>query len=545
MTASEDHIERDRYSLNVVAEYFSRALALIGGLVSTVILYRSIAAGSWTADDYGAIKVLSSIHQVLLPVILLGLSGAVVRVAAEYTSDRERLGETVTASLAVITFMYLATATISIVFDFDVFLLGSETGVIDLDSLRLYWFVVLLTMLPSAYLRIVKSIFSGIQQMKRTVVLDIAYNLVRTLTLVYFFYEKLVTIYTILVLNLVLGLIVASMALGMLVRELKRNNIPWTVRPGRDVMQRLTRIASVFLIGSMVTANFNSVTVLWVNVAGTLTDVGLFSIAQGITLTVRMILGAPLVALGPNLSMEYARGRMEQVERKFRESSRMIVPTNAFSFAALFAFATPILRVIYGADGVAATGFLQLLSFNIIIVVIPGVYTYVYLAADDMKGLLASSLIQIVMPTLWIIIFAPVIGVNAIALAWVSYIPIFFAFHWYSVSKYNIGMDIRHLVSTLSLAFSFAVGMYWMVNWLDGVVRLLPVIGIMQAGLVGLFVIPLWYLFIAVATFLRLVDLTDLENVESVLRIVPPTWWVSKPVILRLKKMAEDRRYPA
>lgn len=538
MGTEEQSIARDRYTLNVVAESFSRALSFIGGLVSTTILWRSVAGGSWTTDDYGILKILANVNQILLPLILLGFTGAVVKVVAEYSSDKRNLGRVIGFAAVMITLAYLVTAVVSVIFDLDMLILGAGISAVDSESLRLYWLLVIVTLLPTAYLRLAKSAFSGIQQMKRTLVVDITYNLIRTLTLIYLYFGKLVSIESILVMNLVLGLLASTMAVGLLAKEMRKNEIEWGFKPGREIVRKLGRLASVFLVSALVAANLNNITILWVNAYGTLGDVGLFSIAQGITLTVRMILGAPLVVMGPNLTTEYARGRLDQVERKFREGYRMIVPTYAFAFASIFAFATPILRVIYGADSIAATPFLQLLSFNVIFVVIPGIYTYLYLAADDVRGLFYSSMLQVVIQTFWIVLMAPLIGVIAIASVWVVYIPVLFVQDWYAKSRHGIGANLRQVGAVIVLGVIFAGSMHLCVKWIEFLVEYLPVINLVQAAIVCLAVIPFWYLFISVLTHLRLVNETDLRNMESVLRIVPPAWWFSRPLILRLQDKA-------
>jgi O-antigen/teichoic acid export membrane protein len=374
--------------------------------------------------------------------------------------------------------------------------------------------------------------------MKRTLIVDITYNLIRTLTLIYLYFGNLVSIESILVLNLVLGLLASTMAVGLLAREMRKNKIEWGFKPGGEIIRKLGRLAGVFLVSALVTANLNNITILWVNAYGTLGDVGLFSIAQGITLTVRMILGAPLVVMGPNLTTEYARGRLDQVERKFREGYRMIVPTYAFAFASIFAFATPILRVIYGADSIAATPFLQLLSFNVIFIVIPGIYTYLYLAADDVRGLFYSSMLQVVVQNVWIVLMAPLVGVIAIASVWMVYIPILFIQDWYARSRHGVGANLRQVGAVIVLGLVFAGSMHLCVQWIESLVEYLPVINLFQAAIVCLAVIPFWFLFISISTHLRLVNETDLKNMESILRIVPPAWWLSRPLILRLQNRA-------
>jgi O-antigen/teichoic acid export membrane protein len=541
MEKEEQAIERDRYSLNMVAESISRALSFIGGLVSTTILWRSVAAGSWTIDDYGVLKVLANVNQLLLPIILLGITGALTRIIADYSSNRRRLGQTIGVSLVIITIAYITTAFVSIAFNLDILLLGDQAQAVDVTSLRLFWFTIIITLLPTAYLRIVKASFSGMQLMKRTLYVDITYNSLRIVLLIGFFFSQLVTIINILLMNLALGVFASAIAFYILVREMKRNEIPWGFSLDNEVLKKLSRLSAVFLLSSLVTASLNNVTVLWVEEFGGLGDVGYFSIAQGITLTARMILGAPIVALGPNLSLEYARGRLEEVERKFEEAYRMMIPTYAFSFAVLVAFATPVLRVIYGADSVGATGYLQLLAFNVIFIVIPGIYTYIYLAADDARGLLYSSVLQVIIQNAWILVVGIWWGVIAPATVWIVYIPFFIAQHLYAKKKHGLFMKMRIVGSRVALGIVFAAGMIVLVDILEILVEFIPTIGIMQAAIVCLFIIPLWYIYITVSVLIGHMNKTDLENMISVLKIILPAWWVTKPLMVKLISLTEKR----
>ena len=70
------------------------------------------------------------------------------------------------------------------------------------------------------------------------------------------------------------------------------------------------------------------------------------------------------------------------------------------------------------------------------------------------------------------------------------------------------------------------------------VVEQLGFINFVNAAIVGLLVIPFWYLFIAVAAMVRLVNARDIANIESVLKIIPPAWWVSKPIMSRIARLA-------
>jgi O-antigen/teichoic acid export membrane protein len=556
MNAKESPVARDRYSLNVVAESSARALSFIGGLVSTVILWRSVAAGSWTLDEYGALKVLSSANQILLPLIVLGLTGAITRVVAEYSTDRRKLGASISFSLVIVTAAYVVTALVSCWFDFGLLLLGSEMTGTSAEDLRLFWFLVIITLLPTAYLRVAKAAFAGIQRVRKSLIIDITYNLIRTITLIYLFFNALVSIRNILLLNLLLVLVASIMALVILKREMKRNEVPWEFHVDRIVLRKLGRFAGVFLLASLVTTNLNSVMVLWVNAFGTLADVGLYTIAQGITVTAKMILAAPIVALGPNLTMEFGRNRIDQVRKKFREGYRMIVPTLSFTFAVVFAFSGQILRVMYGADALMAVQFLQLLSFEILFVRLSGIHTYIYLAADNAKGVLYASIAQILLPMIWIIVTLPLMGIMAVALVWIVYIPFFFVQNWYAKRTHDINMDVGHIGAHVVLGLIFASGMFLLVPWIatntHWIIHLFvtlfqifePYFTIIHSLFVVAFVVPLWYAYVISATLLHIIDDTDLKNMESVLKVIPPIWWISKPITRPLLKYVKRRAQP-
>lgn len=542
MGINEQQLDRDRYSLNFVAESVSRVLSFVGALVSTVILWRSISAGLWTSDEYGIIKVLSNANQALLPLVLLGITSAIIRTTAEYSNSREKIGNVIGLSTLIVTITFIVTCLVTVLFGIDSILLesASDSGVSS-TNLKIYWLIVLLTMLPTAYMRISKSVFSGLQQNKRTTYIDIVYNITRITVLILLFVTGAIQIFSILLLNLSLAVLASILAFGQLYVQMKRKGIIWNFKPNREILRKLGRLASVGLATSLVLAVMNNVTVLWMNFYGTLTDVGLFSIAQGITLTARMVLAAPIAAMTPNLAFDFERGRINEVSRKFREVCNMTVPTYSFIFAAILAFATPILRVLYGADSVAATLFLQVLAFNLIVIITPGIYTNLFLAFDNVRAMLYANTLQVIMTILWVVIFTPIIGVIAIALIWVVYIPYFVIVHIYSKRRHKLTMNLPKMIGSMMLGLIFAGIMYLFQEFMFPVVELLGLIDFVNAMIVGLLVIPFWYLFIAVAAVVRLVNARDIANIESVLKIIPPAWWISKPIMSRIAKLAASR----
>lgn len=524
--------------MNVVAESASRFLSFAGGLASTILLYRAIGMGSWTQVDYAATKVLTNASQALLPIILLGLAGALSRVVASYSSDRKRLGEAVGSSVLTITLAYVVIMLVIVVFSLDQVLIdpGQVAG-LEAASLRLYWILVIVSILPISYLRIAKQVFSGMQQTRRILYVDIIYNALRIILLVFFFFQNLVTIFNILLLNLTLVLIAASMALVFLAREMKRNEIPWGFKPSPEVVSSISRLAAVYLVATLVSANLNNLTVLWVWEFGSPADVAHFSIAKGIIQTLSQILSGPVVATKAFLTMEYIGGTSQSFKAKFKTTYRMMIPAFAFVTAATSAFGTPLLRVLYGADGIGAAPFLQLLAFNLLFISLPGLFDLLYIIADDVRGLFYSSLVQIAFQNVWLFVMAPLIGVTAMVTLWIPYIPFFFLQQAYTKRKHQMGIDQKTVWTNVALGLVFLFGMFLLVPYLYALVGILSMIGIVEAGIVALFAIPLWYLFIACATGAGLLSAEELDNYERVLRVFPPAWWISKPIVTRIKKL--------
>jgi len=541
----DEYISRDVFSLNVVAESFSRLLSFAGGVLSSMVLYRSIS-WSWSVEDYATIKVLVSAGQVLLPIALLGFSGALTRYVAAHSNDRVSLGRTIGNSILVVTIAFVGTALFSTFFGLDqVLVLYVLKYPLEVEALKLYWFFVLITLLPTAYLSLAKAAFTGIQQMKRGLVTETVYNSVRIVILLLLFSQRLVAIISILWLNLGLAVLASLLAFGILSREMKRNAVPWLFRPSMRIIRGLAGLSAVFLVGTLVQANFDYVTVLWMSYFGTPDDVASFSIAKAVSQTVLQVVTSPIGVLAPILTMEYALGRRANLERKFMEGYRMIIPTLAFAGAVQFAFAFPILRILFGWQVSRATYFLQLLSFNSVFAIVPAIYSYIYLAADDRKGLLMASVLQGLIQTVWIVLMAPVIGVAAIAMIWVPYIPFFFVQHEYSRRKHGITMRLSTVAGGIAIGLVFLVLMSITAMFVNPILATLPVPQIVQAAVLASIAVPFWYLFIAAGTLLKVLTRVDLENMVKVLKVIPPAWWVSKPIITWLIAVSERGHHAA
>ncbi|GAH13198.1 unnamed protein product, partial [marine sediment metagenome] len=170
---TEQGMAKDRYSLNVVAVSISRTLSLIGGLVSSTILFRAILI-SWTYNDYATIKVLTNAASILSLILLMGLPSTLSRVVAEFSNDKEKLGQSITISIVFVTFTFIATFILVTVFGMQSLLLRDEIlGSISNAELQIYWLLAVALLMPDAYLKLGKSAFKGVQQLRRSLYVDI------------------------------------------------------------------------------------------------------------------------------------------------------------------------------------------------------------------------------------------------------------------------------------------------------------------------------------------------------------------------------------
>ena len=139
------------------------------------------------------------------------------------------------------------------------------------------------------------------------------------------------------------------------------------------------------------------------------------------------------------------------------------------------------------------------------------------------------------------VVFTPIIGVAAIAMLWVAYLPYFVITHQYAKRKHAITMQLTNTIGSILLGLLFAGIMYIVQAGIYPIVKTLGLPDIIDAILITSLIIPFWYIFIASETITGLVYKKDLSNIESVFRIIPPAWWVSKPIIDRLSMIAKEQ----
>ena len=532
---------KDRYSLNVVAVSISRTLSLIGGLVSSTILFRAILI-SWTYNDYATIKVLTNAASILSLILLMGLPSTLSRVVAEFSNDKEKLGQSITISIVFVTFTFIATFILVIVFGMQSLLLRDEIlGSISNAELQIYWLLAVALLLPDAYLKLGKSAFKGVQQLRRSLYVDIVYNILRISALLLLFFQQMITLFTILSINLILSVISASTILYMLMIQMKRNGIPFRLKPSKKVVERIRKFAILFINASAVTAVYNFLSLIWLSNLSTTTsiDVSYFAIAQSLTITISSILLAPLWVMTPNLTSEFYHGTREKLISRFKDVYRTMVPLLGFAFLGLFAFSFVILRVLYGYEGVGAQTFLQIMSFNVIFVIIVQFYLSLHLAMDDGRAFLGTNTLLAIAQVVWIAFLSPVLGVHSITALWVVYIPVFMIQHFYSKRKHKIWLNLAYLIKGFIISLVLALGSWMLVENTYIILSNLIPYNIFAAGVSALLAIPLWMMYMILMIYFDIIDRQELDGFEKVLRIIPPAWWLSKPFITRLQKASD------
>lgn len=536
-------IRRDSISLNVVVESLSRMFVFVGGIVSSALLVRAISANQWSTSDYSHLRVLMNWNQVLTVLVVLGLATAIVRLVAEYSHDREKIGTVLTLSFISMTLIFLVVAfatqflTEQMAQAFG-FLVG-ETPAIT-NELRALWILVLLSILPSAYLLAGKSAFSGFQRMRRTLIVDIIYNSSRVTILIVLFAMESITILNVLYMYLATTM-AGFIAAGVLLRrELRAEGIRLHLKGWRLVARPLFYIGVVFAALAFISTFFNSIVPLFVDYYGTDFDMARYSTASNISQTLRGFLYAPLAVLLPNISQLSARGSDREIRERFQASNRVIVPALIFAFGVLFAFAESILGTLYGVwaldttNGISAAQFLMILSPSLLIIPLSGIYTNILTALNKMKPILVIGIAGVIIQTVWIILLQPYYGVTIIAFSWVIFIPTLMVYHLYSRKFLKLNLAKGFIARSVVLTGIFLIAAIATLQLARVVTELFSFLSIFQyttirSGVEALFIIPLWYLFIGLAIACRVMGRSDLENLKKVLQKIPPAWWVSKP----------------
>ncbi len=553
---SSSLVVADSVSLNLITESISRALLVVAGLVSGAILVRTADITElWTLSDYAHLKVLMYWNNLISVAIIFGLTTAIVRTISSYTTEPKKMGVTLFLSILTVTIIFSIFAVITTV-------LAEQVGFLSTDvpettsELRTMWILVLISLLPSAYITVAKSFFTGIQRMKRSLVVDTVYNGSRIGILLILFVNMWITLESILYMYLFITIFGFVAAIGLVIREARAEGISVDLTYAREVSQPLFRVAGVFLALSLIASFGNYVTPLLVDYFGTDTDMARYAIADSTATTLRAFLYAPYAVLLPNITAMYTRGENENLRKRFNDSNRILVPTLIFAFVATLTFGEFLLGGIYGVraldttGGISAHQFLMTLSPVLLLAPMVGIYSNVLVALDKMKALLILGALNVAAQVAWIIIFQPFLGVIALALLWVTAIPLYLIYHYYTrrTTSLSVGRSlmIRSAILTgmaIPVAYAFSLFSGFLIDYVVNVLSFIPFISTTTfSSLLKLtFLAPLWYVFLSLSLTTGVMRLKDIDNLKKFLRKVPPVWWVSRPLI-RFIENFEKRR---
>ncbi len=533
-------VAADSLSLNIVSESMSRALLIVAGITSSALLVRATDV-SWSISDYAHLKVLMYWSNVVILFILMGLTTAVVKSVSENAHRKAEVGTVIGTALISVTLSYLIMAFATVVLANQIGFLVGESPTVTAE-LRLLWILVVLSMLPSAYLQITKSVISGFQRMKRTVGVDIVYNSSRICVLVVLYVNNMITITN--VLYMYLGTMFLGFAAGaaVLQRELKAEGISIQTRGWRRISRSMFAVSGAIFGLALISSFGNYIIPLLVDYYGTDFDMARYSIALATLTTVKSFIYAPFAVLFPNLAGMSGRGEYDMIRTRFDESNRIMLPTFIFAFIVVLTFGDAILGTIYGVRGLDTTGglsaaqFLFAISPTLLIWPINGLYTNLVTALGRMKALVGMGLLSVSLQVIWIVLLQPHYGVVALAYVWLIGIPMFFLYHYYCKKSVSVAMSTRFLTRSIILVALF-LGVAWGVSLLgELVVNALSFIPLLQlttfSSLAKLvFIIPLWYLFIAFCLGTRVMNFSDVNNLRKFLRRIPPVWWISRPLL--------------
>ncbi|TXT55799.1 MAG: membrane protein of unknown function [Candidatus Thorarchaeota archaeon] len=543
----EELIRRDTVSRNFLFESISRMLVYIGGIVSSALLTRSLdITTAWTIVDYANLKVLMNWSNVVAVFITLGISTSIIKSVSENARNRENVGRIITISLITVTFTFVLVSFITVFFAEPLNFLVESTPEAT-NEMRFLWILVLLSFLPTAYTRIIYSVFSGVQRRIRILTVDIIFNLSRIILIVYLFLSSSLTIFSIIIMFLITNLIAFILAGIILVRLVRIENIKLGIEGWRKSMGQFWNIFFVFGFLSFISVFFNFVTPLFVDALGTDLDMARYSWSQNTVYTIRNFISAPFAVLLPNIAAYYAQGRIRELKDRFDESNRIIIPTLLFVAISVFIFGDAALGTIYGIRALDSTGgysafqFMQIMALNLFFIPLSTLYGNLLTALGRLRFLLAAGLISVILQALWIILLQPIFGIIIIALSWIIYIPVFLGHHIYCKKRLDLTISTNLLKKTallaiilVPLAVIFSNASIITLEIL-GFIPLLKYTTFYSLGR-ALFIVPMWYLFIGICISLGILKPSDMESLKRFLKKIPPIWWVSKPILRIMEK---------
>lgn len=544
---SESIVKSDSMQKNVFVNSVSQVVAIVVGLLSSSLLVRSIDV-SWTISDYAHIKVLMYWSSLLSIIIMLGLTTGIIKSVSEAAHKREKMGSVVGVSLIAVTLTFLAVSFVSVFLAEQIGFLVGETPEAT-NELRVLWILVLFAMLPTAYYSIAGSVFIGLQRMNRILYINLLYNGSRGVILVLLFLTNAIGIREILYMYLgtaVVGFVVAALILR---REMRIEGISISVDGWREISGPLFRVSSVIFALALLATFGNIIAPLIVDYVGSDTELARYAIAQRSIETLKTFLNAPFAILLPNMAGMRARGELQRFRTRFDDAYRIIIPTLIFMFLSAFIFGPNLLGAIYGIRALDVTGgfsaaqYFVVMSPILLIVPITNLYSQLVLASDKMKMLLGIGVFSIIVQIIWTVIMQPVLGVLGISLWWVSIFPVFIIYHLYCRNTLKINVRSSYLAKALLMCVLFGsimIGVYFLAEFVVGGLSFLPFLNYLTISSLAklLFVIPLWYVFLGFSLVLGLMNVQDLENLKKFLKQIPPLWWVSRPILRLIERIA-------
>jgi O-antigen/teichoic acid export membrane protein len=461
------------------------------------------------------------------------MTTAVIKIVSEYDNEKERITEIVTFAFSLIIGIYIVTILLTWIF-------GDSIGWLAIrPDLKVYWILVLISLLPISLFQLSSAVFSGLQRMKFNLVSNSVYNAVRLVLLVYLFVSEGFSISSMMWVIILFTISGTVCALTLLFREMKRRNLLRLSFPSSTLVRYIMSIGATFVILSLLSANVNQVPIVFADLfKASEAEYLNFNVSQSITMTLRQILMAPVAVLMPNLSLIMSSKGIADVRKRFNEIGRILMPTYLFASVVVYVFGYAFLGVLYGNEYAIAAPFLQAFSFNIFVAGLTNIYSILITSMGRMKALVLMGVSQALIQTIWILILAPIFGIIIIAYWWVTFIPLYLIQHYYTRTRFQVTIRARLILRSLVVGVAtFIIGLVTS-EFVKGALSFLPFITNELYYLVILSsIVPLWYVFLALSVLGGLIDRNDIANLSKFFRRIPPLWWISKPILGRIQKL--------
>ncbi len=530
---SEGSSPSDRFAQNIVAETTTIVLVILFGIVSSILIVRGLPQTP-VYEFYLFILVFTWVN-ILIPLGTMGMDVTLRRHVPEVVSTRSSaltriIGVAVLTAivtgLGIIAVMYVLVALLPP----DFFVPGYAVPFLQLAL----WTIVL-----TAISTVMQGAFRGMQEMRYCTFAMGLYHGVYVAGLAILFLTGIMTLLHVILVNFAASGLTIAYEAGVLQRLFRKYRSD-TIGEARVASIRpMASTASQALVLALLGTILLYVPILIANIHRT-SDVVLagLGLALSVAVWIQQGLSAPFRVLMPRAAGDAAQRAWTTIKEYMSRAWKFGVLLAAFVAVVSVFFATPVLIVMFGIEGMVALPFFVLMIGSFLIYPLIVMFSDTLIGLGRIRSVLATTAVWTVVVLIVLWFLTPVWREVVVALIWLVVIPFFVVFLVLYQRQTESRVELGFLPKTLGVLVIVALctfGIMWIgsvvitVGGLAGVVSWLFQIGLILTA-VPLAIVYLWMLIRG-----RVLDAGD---TFALLRMSEELHPISRPVSWLVERMS-------